>query len=76
VADDQPLWAAAMQQLEVGFGRRFSDTSVETPVADLRLLRSPQYAVQPREIAVRMTKPAESLAKAADLLEESARRGR
>jgi UDP:flavonoid glycosyltransferase YjiC (YdhE family) len=49
---------------------------VETLVADLRLLRSPQYAVQPREIAVRMTKPAESLAKAADLLEESARRGR
>jgi UDP:flavonoid glycosyltransferase YjiC (YdhE family) len=72
---DQPLWAAAVQQLEVGFGRRFSDTSVETLVADLRLLLSPQYAVQAHEIAVRMTKPAESLAKAADLLEETARQG-
>src|ERR1700736_1127879 len=72
---DQPLWAAAVQQLEVGFGRRFSDTSVETLVADLRLLLSPQYAVQAREIAVGMTKPAESLAKAADLLEETARQG-
>ncbi len=72
---DQPLWAAAAQQLEVGFGRRFSDTSVETLVADLRLLLSPQYAVQAREIAVRMTKPAESLAKAADRLEETARQG-
>jgi hypothetical protein len=41
----------------------------------LRLLLSPQYAVQAHEIAVRMTKPAESLAKAADLLEETARQG-
>jgi hypothetical protein len=31
--------------------------------------------VQAHEIAVRMTKPAESLAKAADLLEETARQG-
>ncbi|HWF71414.1 MAG TPA: glycosyltransferase [Mycobacterium sp.] len=73
---DQPLWAAAVQQLEVGFGRRFSDTSVETLAADLRLLLSPQYGVRAREIAVRMSKPAESLAKAADLLEESAGQGR
>jgi vancomycin aglycone glucosyltransferase len=73
---DQPLWAAAVQQLEVGFGRSFSDASAETLIADLRLLLSPQYSVRAREIAVRMTKPAESLAKAADLLEESARQGR
>ncbi|MGA8545251.1 MAG: glycosyltransferase [Mycobacterium sp.] len=73
---DQPFWAAAVQQLEVGFGRRFSDTTVETLVADLRLLLSAQYATRAREIAVRMTKPAESLAKAADLLEEIARQGR
>ncbi len=73
---DQPFWAAAVQQLEVGFGRRFSDTTVETLVADLRLLLSPQYATRAREIAVRMTKPAESLAKAADLLEATARQGR
>ena len=73
---DQPLWAAGVQQLEVGFGRRFSETSVEALVADLRLLLSPQYAVRAREVAVRMTKPAESLANAADLLEASARRRR
>jgi len=70
---DQPLWAVAAQQLEVGFGRCFSDTSVETLVADLRLLLSPQFAAQAREIAVRMTKPAESLANAADLLEDISR---
>jgi vancomycin aglycone glucosyltransferase len=73
---DQPLWAAAVQQLEVGFGRGFSEASGETLVADLRLLLSPQYRVRAREIAVRMTKPAESLAKAADLLEECARQRR
>ncbi|HEY9305977.1 MAG TPA: glycosyltransferase [Mycobacterium sp.] len=68
---DQPLWAAAVQQLEVGFGRRFSDTNMETLVADLRVLLSPHYSSRAREVAVRMTKPAESLAKAADLLELS-----
>ncbi|MGB6209053.1 glycosyltransferase [Mycobacterium sp.] len=73
---DQPFWAAAVQQLEVGFGRRFSDTAVETLVADLRLLLSPQYSARAREIAGRMTKPAESLTRAADLLEEAARQGR
>ncbi len=71
---DQPLWAAAVQQLEVGFGRPFSHTSRETLAHDLRLLLTPDYSSRAREVAARMTKPAESLAKAADLLEECARR--
>jgi UDP:flavonoid glycosyltransferase YjiC (YdhE family) len=69
---DQPLWAAAVQQLEVGVGRRFWDTTVRTLVADLQLLVGPQYVVPAREIATRMTKPAESRAMAADLLEAMA----
>jgi vancomycin aglycone glucosyltransferase len=73
---DQPMWAAALQRLEVGFGRRFSETTVETLVADLRLLLSPQYAARAREIAPYIVKPAESLAWTADLLEHAARRGR
>jgi UDP:flavonoid glycosyltransferase YjiC (YdhE family) len=71
---DQPLWAAAVEHLEVGFGRRFSDTTTETLVADLRVLLSPHYRNRAGEIAVRMTKPAESLAKAADLLEACLKR--
>lgn len=73
---DQPLWAAAVQKLEAGFGRRFSDTNLQTLLADLRLLLTPQYADRAREVAARMTRPAESLAKAADLLEQSARPAR
>jgi vancomycin aglycone glucosyltransferase len=73
---DQPIWAAAVTQLEVGFGRRFSETTVETLIADLSSILAPQYVTQAREVAAQMTKPAESLASAADLLEDAARRGR
>jgi vancomycin aglycone glucosyltransferase len=72
---DQPIWATAVKQLEVGSARRFSETTVETLVADLRSVLTPRYVVQAREVAAQMTKPAESLASAADLLEDAARRG-
>jgi vancomycin aglycone glucosyltransferase len=73
---DQPLWAGAVKQLKVGFGRRFSETTVETLVADLRSVLAPQYVAQAREVATQMTKTAESLARAGNLLEDTARRGR
>ena len=73
---DQPIWAVAVEQLKVGFGRRFSATTQESLAADLRLLLSPHYATRAREVAAQMTKPAESLASAADLLEDAARQGR
>jgi vancomycin aglycone glucosyltransferase len=73
---DQPLWAAAVQHLTVGLGRRFWDTTVRTLVADLPLLAGPQYVVAARQIATRMTKPTQSRAMAADLLEEMAGRRR
>jgi UDP:flavonoid glycosyltransferase YjiC (YdhE family) len=73
---DQPLWAGAVKQLEVGFGRRFSETTVDTLVADLRSVLAPRYVAQAREVATQMTKPAESVANAGNLLEDTARRGR
>jgi UDP:flavonoid glycosyltransferase YjiC (YdhE family) len=73
---DQPLWAGAVTQLEVGFGRRFSETTVDTLVADLRSVLAPRYVAQAREVATQMTKTAESLARAGNLLEDTARRGR
>jgi vancomycin aglycone glucosyltransferase len=73
---DQPIWAAAVEQLEVGFGRHFSETTVDTLVADLRSVLAPRYVAQAREVATQMTKPAESVANAGNLLEDTARRGR
>jgi vancomycin aglycone glucosyltransferase len=73
---DQPLWAAAVQQLGVGFGRRLSEISQESLVADLRAILAPQVAARAGEVAAAMSTPAESLARAADLVEEAARRGR
>ena len=73
---DQPLWAAALDYLKVGFGRAFSQTTVETLVADLRSVLDPGYVAAAREVATQMTKPAESLARTADLLEQTARRAR
>ncbi|MFZ0907597.1 MAG: glycosyltransferase [Mycobacterium sp.] len=73
---DQPLWAAGVQGLEVGFGRRFSETTAETLVADLRCVLAPRYVAQARAVATQMTKAAESLARASNLLEDTARRGR
>jgi len=70
---DQPLWAAAVDHLKVGFGRPFSQTTVETLVADLRSVVAPRYVAAAHEVASQMTKPAESRAKAGDLLEAATR---
>ena len=72
---DQPIWGAAVKRLKVGTARRFSSTTRESLVADLRTILAPEYVARAREIATRMTKPAESVAAAADLLEDFARRG-
>ncbi len=72
-APDQSLWGAAVKRLEVGTARRFSTTTRESLVADLRRILAPHYVTRAREIATQMTKPAESVAAAADLLENFAR---
>ncbi|GBE67254.1 putative glycosyltransferase [Mycobacterium sp. MFM001] len=70
---DQPIWADVVTRLKVGSGRQFSDTTLESLVADLRSLLSPQCVARAREVAARLTTPAESVALAADLLEDTAR---
>jgi UDP:flavonoid glycosyltransferase YjiC (YdhE family) len=70
---DQALWAARVKRLKVGAGRRFSTASRESLVADLRRILGPEYVAQAREVATQTTKPAESVADAADLLESFAR---
>jgi UDP:flavonoid glycosyltransferase YjiC (YdhE family) len=73
---DQTLWGVRVKRLKVGTARRFSTTTREALVADLRMILAPQYVARAREIATRMTKPAESVAAAADLVENFARLGR
>jgi len=72
-APDQAIWAARVKRLKVGSGRRFSAINQKSLVADLRTILDPQYVARAREIAPQMTKPAESVANAADLLEKLAR---
>ena len=66
---EQPCWGAAVKRLKVGATRRFSSTTEKSLVADLRTILAPQYLTRARELATRMTKPAESVAAAADLVE-------
>jgi UDP:flavonoid glycosyltransferase YjiC (YdhE family) len=66
---DQPLWGNQLKRLKVGTARRFSTATRESLVADLRRILAPHYVTRAREIATQVTKPAESVANAADLLE-------
>ncbi|OBJ89263.1 glycosyltransferase [Mycobacterium sp. 1245852.3] len=70
---DQPIWADAIGKLEVGVGRAFSASTLDSLVADLRSVRSAHYLSRAREVATRLSKPAESVAAAGDLLEGAAR---
>jgi UDP:flavonoid glycosyltransferase YjiC (YdhE family) len=57
----------------VGTARHLSATTQQSLVADLRTILAPQYVTRAREIATRITEPAESIAVAADLVENFAR---
>ena len=70
---DQRLWGARVKRLNVGTARPFSSTTQKSLVEDLRTILAPQYVTRAREIAPRMTKPAGSVAAAADLIQDFAR---
>lgn len=73
---DQPFWAAQVTRLKVGRAQRLTAVTRESLAADLRRILAPPYARRARDIAGRMTKPAESVTATADLLEGAARGGR
>jgi UDP:flavonoid glycosyltransferase YjiC (YdhE family) len=73
LAGDQPRWAATVERLKVGTGRRFSSTDRETLAADLRRILDPHYLARAHEIATLMTTPVESATATADLVEQFAR---
>jgi UDP:flavonoid glycosyltransferase YjiC (YdhE family) len=57
----------------MGTARRFSTTTQKSLVADLHRILAPQYVTRAGEIVTQMTKPAASVAAAADLVENFAR---
>jgi UDP:flavonoid glycosyltransferase YjiC (YdhE family) len=74
--NDQEIWAGAIERLKVGSGRAFSASNLGTLVADLHSILDPQCITRAREVAAQMTKPAVSVARAADLLEHAGQLGR
>jgi vancomycin aglycone glucosyltransferase len=69
---DQPVWAAGVQQLKIGSGRRFSDITEQSLVADLTSILAPEYLTRARNIAAEMISPHESASSAADFVEAAA----
>jgi UDP:flavonoid glycosyltransferase YjiC (YdhE family) len=74
--NDQQIWGEAVTRLKVGSGRAFSASNLGSLIADLRSILDPQCITRARETAAQMTKPAVSVAGAADLLEDAVRLGR
>jgi UDP:flavonoid glycosyltransferase YjiC (YdhE family) len=71
---ERQMWGALLKRLQVGTSRRFSSTTRESLVEDLRQILAPPCVARARELATRMTTPADSAAATADLVESFARR--
>jgi len=69
---NQALWGTQVKRMRVGAARRFSATKRDTLVADLRRILAPDYRDRARELGTRMTKPADNVTAAADLVEKFA----
>jgi UDP:flavonoid glycosyltransferase YjiC (YdhE family) len=76
VGADQPLWGTQIERLKVGKSLRFSRITRDSLLVALRSVLAPQYVTRAREVAIEMTKPAASVSRAADLLEDAARKRR
>jgi len=73
---DQSIWGAQVKHLKVGASRSFSTTTRESLISDLQQILAPEYAARARELATRMTTPAESVSHCADFVENFAHVGR
>lgn len=71
---DQPYWGNQLKRLKVGTARRFSKTTRESLVVDLRRILTPEYSARARALARRMTKPQESVTVTASIFEHAASR--
>jgi UDP:flavonoid glycosyltransferase YjiC (YdhE family) len=73
---ERQMWGALIKRLKVGTARRFSSMTQDSLVADLSQILDPTHVARAREVATQMTKPGESVAVTADLVEELARQRR
>jgi UDP:flavonoid glycosyltransferase YjiC (YdhE family) len=71
-APDRQMWGAVVKRLGVGTARRFSGTTRESLVTDLRAALEPARIARAQDVSTRTRKPVESVAAAADRLEEFA----
>jgi UDP:flavonoid glycosyltransferase YjiC (YdhE family) len=74
VGADQPIWAATVQRLEVGAARRLKGTTTASLVADLRRILRPSRVERARAVATQMIRARDSVAMAAELVEQRAYR--
>ena len=74
-APDRQMRGAAVKRLRVGTARRYSRAAWKSLAVDLRTVLTPECVARAREIATRTVTPAESVAAAADLIENRARGG-
>ncbi|KAA0111847.1 glycosyltransferase [Mycolicibacterium sp. P1-5] len=72
VAAEQPLWGKQVTRLGVGTSRRFTASTRDSLLSDLRAVLTAEIAARARLLATQMTAPSDSVAKAADLLEAAA----
>jgi len=70
---DRRMWGAIIKRMHAGTARRISNTATESLFADLHQILAADYVSRAREVATQLTAPAESVAAAADLLENFAR---
>jgi UDP:flavonoid glycosyltransferase YjiC (YdhE family) len=70
---DQGCGGAQLKKLKVGAARRYVATTEKTLVKDLRTILDPEYLTRAQQLADRMVKSDESVAMAANLVEEFAR---
>jgi vancomycin aglycone glucosyltransferase len=73
---DQPVWAAAIEQLKVGTGQPFTAATRQSLADGLGSILTPPCVARAREVAALMATSAQSIAHAADLLEDAARAAR
>ncbi|AEV70959.1 glycosyl transferase, UDP-glucuronosyltransferase [Mycolicibacterium rhodesiae NBB3] len=69
---NQALWGTQVGRMKVGATRRFSRTTRDTLIADLRRILAPEYLIRARELGAQMTKPSDNVAVAADRVEKFA----
>ncbi|BBZ01772.1 glycosyl transferase family 1 [Mycolicibacterium chitae] len=69
---NQALWGGQIKKMKIGTTRRFSKSNRATMTQDLHRILDPGYATRARDLADRMTSPAESVVHAADVVEEFA----